>query len=75
MDIGILIIWLCLVVYILISLKAEDIVKKKERKWVCMLVIVTLVCTILSVLHISFHEALSVLDDIFGNISRMVVKK
>ncbi|MCQ6279120.1 hypothetical protein [Bacillus sp. EB600] len=72
MDIGIIVVWLSLIGYIIIVLKAK-IVEKKERKWVYFLVIATVGLSFLIMLNISLNIVISFLNNTFGGISRMVV--
>ncbi|WP_066308168.1 hypothetical protein [Bacillus sp. FJAT-29814] len=69
---SIVVIWLSLFIYILISLKAK-IIGKKERKWMYLLVAVALGFSILAGLNISLHGVTTFMNHTFGRLSRMVV--
>jgi hypothetical protein len=73
MDIGILVVWLCLVIYVIVLFKGK-IIEKKERKWMFMLVGLVVILSILAGLNISFNMVVSFLNNTFGRLSRMVVK-
>lgn len=72
MDIGIIMVWLSLIGYLIITLKAK-IVEKKERKWVYFLVIAAIGFSFLIMRNISLNIVISFLNNTFGGISRMVV--
>ena len=72
MDIGIIVVWLSLIGYLIITLKAK-IVEKKERKWVYVLVIAAIGFSFLIMRNISLNIVISFLNNTFGGISRMVV--
>ena len=72
MDIGIIVVWLSLIGYLIITLKAK-IVEKKERKWVYFLVIAAIGFSFLIMRNISLNIVISFLNNTFGGISRMVV--
>lgn len=73
MDIGVIVVWLSLAAYVMICLKAK-IIDKKERKWVYLLVLGAIGCSVLIELEISLNSAISFLNDTLGSLSRMVVK-
>lgn len=72
MGIGVIVAWVCLMVYMMIIFKAK-IVDKKERKWMYLLIIIAVSSSILVIRNISLHYIITFLDDTFGNLSRMVV--
>jgi hypothetical protein len=72
MDIGIIVVWLSLIGYLIITFKAK-IVEKKERKWVYLLVIAAIGFSFLIMRNISLNIVISFLNNTFGGISRMVV--
>ena len=72
MDIGIIVVWLSLIGYLIITLKAK-IVEKKERKWVYVLLIAAIGLSFLIMRNISLNIVISFLNNTFGGISRMVV--
>lgn len=72
MDIGILVVWLCLVVYVIVLFKGK-IIEKKERKWMFMMVGLVAVLSILAGFNVSFNFIISFLNNTFGKLSRMVV--
>lgn len=72
MDIGILVIWICLAVYLAIVLKT-GILEKRERKWVYLLAAIIFCCSLLAMLNISLNPVLYLLDQTFGALTRMVV--
>ncbi len=73
MDIGIIVIWLSLIVYTAIVMKTK-IVSKQERKWAYILVLVTISCSFLVLLHSSLDGAVAFLNETFGRLSRWVVE-
>lgn len=73
MDIGILVVWLCLLVYVIVMFKG-NIIAKKERKWMFMLVGLVVLLTLLSGFNVSFNFVISFLNNTFGRLSRMVVR-
>lgn len=73
MEIGVLVVWLSLVIYIIIVRKAK-IVEKKERKWVYLLVILAVGCSILVMRNISLNYVIFLLNNTIGSLSRMVLK-
>lgn len=72
MGFGIVAIWLSLILYLIIVLRAK-IVEKKERKWVYCLLVVAVGFSLLLVLNISLNTVVNFLNNTFGGISRMVV--
>ncbi|WP_251554097.1 hypothetical protein [Neobacillus muris] len=72
MDIGIIVVWLSLIIYVVVMLKAK-IAEKKERKWMYLLVIAALACTILQGYHVHLNGITILLNNTFGRLSRMVV--
>jgi hypothetical protein len=72
MDIGIIVIWFCLLGYLITVYKGKD-VKKEERKWVYLLVIAAIGFSILVMLNISLNNVIWFLNNTFGGMSRMVV--
>ena len=72
MDIGIIMVWLSLIGYLIITLKAK-IVEKKERKWVYFLVVDAIGFSFLIMRNISLNIVISFLNNTFGGISRMDV--
>ncbi|WP_462409596.1 hypothetical protein [Neobacillus sp. Marseille-QA0830] len=72
MDIGIIVVWLSLIVYVVAMLKGK-ILAKKERKWMYLLVIVVLGCTVLQGMNINLNMVTVFLNNTFGDLSRMVV--
>ncbi|WP_223587933.1 hypothetical protein [Neobacillus bataviensis] len=73
MDLGVIIVWLSLTIYVFIIHKAK-IIDKKERKWVYLLVLVAIGCSLLVEFDVSLNSATSFLNNTFGRLSRMVVK-
>lgn len=74
MYIGIIVVWLSVIGYMIIVLKAK-IVKEKEHKWVYILVAAAIGFSLLIMLNISLNIVISFLNNTFGGISRMVVDK
>jgi hypothetical protein len=72
MDIGIIVIWLSLSVYTFILFKRK-IIEKKEWKWAFLLTFIAVGLSVLVTLNISLNEVISLLNNTFGGISRMVV--
>lgn len=72
MDIGFFVVLLCLVSYMLALFKAK-IIEKKERKWVYMLVGLVIGLSLLTTFNVSFNFVISLLNNTFGELSRMVV--
>lgn len=73
MDIGVIVVWMSLIIYLLIILKAK-IIDKKERKWVYLLILIALGCSLLIVFNVSLKNATALLNNTFGRLSRLVVK-
>ncbi len=72
MDIGIVFVWLTLIIYVFVMLKGK-ILAKKERKWMYLLVLAVISCTILQGLNINLNIVTVFLNNTFGSLSRMVV--
>jgi len=72
MDIGILVAWLSLIIYVFVLFK-KKIIDKKERKWIYMLVAVVFGLSLVAGFNISFNMVISFLNNTFGKVSRMVV--
>jgi hypothetical protein len=73
MKIGMLVIWLCLILYVLFVFK-NKIISKKERKWLYLWVGLAFVMSLLDLFHLSLNTVTSFLNVTFEGISRMVVK-
>lgn len=74
MDIGVIVVWLCLVIYMIVVYKAK-IIEKKERKWAYLLVGLAVLLSLLAAFNITFNPVISMLNDTFGKLSRLVVNK
>lgn len=72
MDVGVILVWICLIGYLIIVIKTK-IVNKKERKWVYVLVMAAIGFSLLIMFNISLNIVISFLNNTFGGISRMVV--
>jgi hypothetical protein len=72
MDIGILVVWLSLFIYIIVLFK-NKIIDKKERKWVYMLVGLVMGLSLLAAFNVSLNMVISALNNSFGKLSRLVV--
>ncbi|MEH7108942.1 hypothetical protein [Bacillus sp. JJ1764] len=72
MSIGIVIVWISLIVYLIVVLKAK-IIDKKERKWVYLLILAAMGVSLLVALHFSLNSVTNFLNNSFGRISRLVV--
>jgi hypothetical protein len=72
MDIGILVAWLSLIIYIIVLLKAK-IIDKKERKWVYMLIAIVFGLSLVAGFNFSFNMVITFLNNTFGKLSRLVV--
>ncbi|MGJ7909675.1 hypothetical protein [Neobacillus sp. LXY-1] len=72
MSIGIVIVWISLMIYLIVVLKAK-IIDKKERKWVYLLILAAMGVSLLVALHISLNSITNFLNNSFGRISRLVV--
>lgn len=73
MEIGVLVVWLSLIIYLIIVRKAK-IVEKQDRKWVYLLVLLAAGCSILVMRNISLNYVIFLLNNTIGSLSRMVVK-
>ncbi|PLS08560.1 hypothetical protein [Neobacillus cucumis] len=73
MKIGIIVVWISLILYTLFVLK-KDIVSKKERKWVYLLVGLAFSVSLMDLFHLSLSSVTTYLNVTFEGISRMVVK-
>ena len=73
MKIGMIVIWLCLMLYVLFVFK-KQIISKKERKWVYLWVGLAVAMSLLDLFHLSLSTVTTFLNVTFEGISRMVVK-
>jgi hypothetical protein len=73
MKIGMIVVWLCLMLYVLFVFKKE-IISKKERKWVYLWVGLAVAMSLLDLFHLSLSTVTTFLNVTFEGISRMVVK-
>jgi len=73
MKIGMIVVWLCLIFYVLFVFK-KKIISKKERKWVFLWVGIAFAMSILDLFHLSLSTVTTFLNVTFEGISRMVVK-
>ncbi|WP_042356138.1 hypothetical protein [Bacillus rubiinfantis] len=73
MKIGVIIILVALLVYLIIVFKAK-IISKKERKWVYLLVLLTIGCSLLVSFNLYLNGITEFLNNFFGRLARMVVK-
>ena len=73
MDLGVVVVWLFLLIYVIIILKTK-IIEKKERKWAFLLILIAFACSMLVLFNISLNGAVTFLNNTIGKLSRMVVK-
>ncbi len=73
MNIGVIVVWLSLIIYLVIMVKTK-VIEKKERKWLYLLVMITIGFSLLFTLTIYLNGVTTYLNNFFGRLSRMVVK-
>lgn len=73
MDMGVIVILISIVIYLLVLFK-NKMIKKKERKWVFLMLSIVIGLSLMTSFNISLNFIVKFLSNTFGEFTRMVVK-